>query len=98
MSSSDDRLRGDWVQLRELVGRLVDELDPEGLLAIGVPGDEYAGEIDRLTGLLVHDDVSERTVLALWEGAFGPGSQLSRRPEVVTSLTRALLDLRAHQP
>lgn len=66
-----------WESLQLEVGRIVDELDPEGLLAMGAPPGEYANEIDRLASLVVRDDVSEQSVLTVWERAYGPESSLS---------------------
>lgn len=86
-----------WENLRLEVGHVVDEIDPEGLLAIGAPPGEYANEIDRLTSLVVRDDVSEQSVLAVWERAYGPESYLFRQPDMLTTLTQQLLKVRARQ-
>jgi hypothetical protein len=42
-----------WENLQLEVGHVVDDIDPEGLLAIGVSPGEYSNEIDRLTSLVV---------------------------------------------
>jgi hypothetical protein len=84
--------------LRLRVRELVDAVDPEGLLAVGAPADEYGRESDTLTSLVVRGQVSEAAVLEVWERAFGPGSGLSQQPEVLASMAGRLLDLRAAHP
>jgi len=76
----------------------VNGIDPEGLLAIGAPSGEYSAEVDRLTSLVVHDDIREPSVRAVWERAFGPEGQLSRRPDLLTSMTERLLEMRERRP
>lgn len=99
MTSRDHRvLRELWVQLGSAVGEVVDQMDPEGLLDMGLPRDEYASEIDALTSLAVRGDLTEQSVLSVWERAFGPGSCLSRRPESLSSLTQQLIALRGERP
>ncbi len=83
-----------WQNLRLEVGKVVDEIDPEGLLAMGAPPGEYAHEIERLTSLVIRDEVSEQSVLAVWERAFGAVSHLSRRPDQLTLLAQELLKAR----
>jgi hypothetical protein len=48
-----------WAALQLDVSAVVNELDPEGLLDMGAPGDEYAPEIDRLVSLTVEGALSE---------------------------------------
>ncbi len=96
--SRDDVLSEWWERLRLEVGQVVNGIDPEGLVAMGSPSGEYSGEVERLTSLVVHDDISEPSVLAVWERAFGPESQLSRRPDWLTSMTERLLEMRERQP
>lgn len=98
MTSRDGVLREWWQQLGSAVGEVVNELDPEGLLDMGTPQDEYASEIDSLTSLAVRQDLTEHSVLTVWERAFGPGSYLSQRPELLTSLTQRLLVVREERP
>jgi hypothetical protein len=93
--SRDDDLGAWWEDLRREIGRAVNEIDPEGLVAMGAPPGEYANEIDRLTSLVVHDDVSEQSVLAVWQSAFGPGSRLSPRSALLVSTTQRLRQVRA---
>ncbi|WP_346621524.1 hypothetical protein [Blastococcus montanus] len=98
MTSREDVLRTWWEQLGSAVGEVVNQSDPEGLLDMGAPQDEYSSEIDSLTSLAVREDLTERSVLAVWERAFGPGSCLSQRPELLTSLTQQLLAVREERP
>ncbi len=98
MTSREDVLRTWWEQLGSAVGEVVNQLDPEGLLEMGAPQDEYSSEIDSLTSLAVRGDLSEESVLMVWERAFGPGSSLSQRPESLTALTQQLLEVRAERP
>jgi hypothetical protein len=98
VSKRDEVLLEWWESLQLAVGHVVDEIDPEGLLAIGAPPGEYANEIDRLASLIVRDYVNEQSVLAVWERAYGPESYLFHRPDMLTSLTRQLLKVRERQP
>ena len=91
-------LRERWVQLGSAVGEVVNRMDPEGLLDMGAPRDEYSPEIDSLTSLAVRDDLTEQSVLAVRVRASGPGSCLSRHPESLTALTQQLLALRGERP
>jgi hypothetical protein len=78
--SRDDVLSAWWEDLRREIGRVV-EIDPEGLVAMGAPSGQYSTEIDGLTSLVVHDDVSEQSVLVVWQRAFAPRvSRLAVRP------------------
>ena len=67
-------------------------------MADGAPRDEYGAESDTLTSLVVRDQVTEAAVLAVWERAFGPGSGLSQRPDILAAMTVRLLDLQAAHP
>lgn len=97
--SNRDRDPGEWsAALRLDVSAVVNELDPEGLLDVGTPRDEYASEIGRLVSLIVTGDLSESAILAVWERAFGPGSNLSRRADVLTSLTSGLQRVHDERP
>jgi hypothetical protein len=86
-----------WENVRLEVGHVVDEVDPEGLLATGAPPGEYANEIDMLASLVVRDDVSEHSVSAVWARAFGPESGLFRQPDMLATVTRQLLEVRERQ-
>ena len=98
MPSREDLLTEWWENLRREVAQTVHQIDPEGLLGMGAPPGEYEGESDSLTSLLVRDDLTEQSVLAVWEHAFGPDSYLSRRPDMLTSLTEQLLKVCDQRP
>ncbi|MGY1826249.1 hypothetical protein [Blastococcus sp. SYSU DS0541] len=66
----------------------MDKIDPERLLAIGAPPGDC--ESERRTSFLAHVDVSEQSVFAVCERAFGPESYLSRRLGMLTLLTHQL--------
>lgn len=55
-------------------------VDPEGLLAIGAPADEYAFEADELAGRLRDGrPVTTEVLVEVWERWFGPDSGYVRR-------------------
>lgn len=84
-------LRQQLAQAREHVRRVVNTADPEGLLELGAPADEYAPEVeDDLTRLVQHGDVTTDSVLEIWERWFGPGSALQRKPARLEHLTQQL--------
>ena len=80
--------------LLDAVHRIVDALDPEGLLAFGAPADEYSPEVAALAELVAAGPVSSDGVLRVWEHWFGPGSSVARHPEALRRLTAALAGLR----
>ncbi len=84
----------DPIALRDAVRRIVDDLDPEGLLALGAPADEYAPEVAALAELVAAGPVVDTGVLAVWEHWFGPGSSVERHPDRLHRLTAALAGLR----
>jgi hypothetical protein len=56
----------------EEVKRAVDEADPEGLLALGSPGDEYEDAVAHLTRcVLKGEGVDERTIAAWFADNYG---------------------------
>ena len=56
----------------EEVKRAVDEADPEGLLALGSPGDEYKDAVTHLTRcVLKGEGVDERTIAAWFADNYG---------------------------
>lgn len=83
-------LREPAERLRAHVQRVVDAADPEGLLDLGAPPDEYDPEVDDLTRLVRQGRVSTHTVLEVWERWFGPGSALQRHPARLEQLTEHL--------
>ena len=74
--------------VRRGVRRVVDEADPEGLLELGAPPDEYDPEIDDLTRLVVSGRVTVESVLAVWERWFGPGSALRHDRALLEHVTQ----------
>lgn len=63
--------------LNAMVKRVVDDADPEDLLAQGSPGDEYEPEIDRIAARLhtlsePSQEAIEAIVLSVWAEMFGP--------------------------
>ena len=80
-------------ELLAAVHRVVDALDPEGLLAAGAPADEYSPEAASLAELVTAGPVSAEGVFAVWEGWFGPGSAVARDPDLLRRLTAALTGL-----
>lgn len=81
---------------RAAVKRLVDQLDPEGLLRIGAPPDEYDAEIDDFVAAVLADaTVTESLVQDIWARWFGPRlkpppslSELARRLATIQRLWR----------
>lgn len=98
VSSRDHVLTAWWESLYKELGQAVKEVDPEGLLAMGAPAGEYADEVDRLASLVVRDDVSEQSILAVWETAFGTESQPSRRPDLLILMTQQLRQVQERYP
>jgi hypothetical protein len=82
------------IALRDAVRRIVDELDPEGLLAVGAPADEYGPEVAALAELVAAGPVDAAGVRAVWEHWFGPDSSVARNPDRLNRLTAALAALR----
>jgi hypothetical protein len=93
-----DRLRREAPECWAAVHAAVAGEDPEGLLALGTPADEYDPEIADLVGLVLNESVTEGRVLEIWEGWFGPGSGLADHPEVLRRLTAALTGLQPDRP
>jgi hypothetical protein len=81
--------------LLDAVRRVVDAQDPEGLLALGAPADEYSPEVAALAELVAAGPVTDAGVLAVWGHWFGPGSSVARNPERLHRLTSALAGLRS---
>jgi hypothetical protein len=83
-------LRQQVVRARAHVRRVVNAADPEGLLDLGAPADEYDPEVEDLTRLVQHGDVTTATVREIWERWFGPGSALQDNPALLEHLTQQL--------
>lgn len=57
------------------VRSVIDRHDPEGLLAMGVPADEYEPEAAALARVLARGTgITSTEVVEVWEHWFGPGS------------------------
>jgi hypothetical protein len=62
-------------ELRAAVRGVMNELDPEGLLRMGAPSDEYDGEVDDFVGVIVRVvEVTEALVRATWAKWFWPAA------------------------
>lgn len=83
-------LRQQAKRTRAHVRRVVDAADPEGLLDLGAPPDEYDPEVEDLTRLVQHGHVTVHSVLEVWERWFGPGSALQRDQALLEHLTQQL--------
>ena len=70
------------------------EEDPEGLLALGCPVDEYDPEVPDLVRLVVDGSVTADRVLQVWEKWFEADSVLSGRADALERLTERLGRLR----
>ncbi|ALG14320.1 hypothetical protein [Kibdelosporangium phytohabitans] len=59
----------------QAVRAVLNEHDPEGLLDLGAPDDEYDFEAEDFVRLLAHGDAIEPAVVVdVWERWFGPAS------------------------
>ena len=94
MSDTSAPDRGDrWRRVASEVDRIVSAEDPEGLLALGAPADEYRNEVLPLTELVLRGAVTSDAVFEVWEHWFGPGSALARSPERLARMTERLDEL-----
>lgn len=81
------------------VRRVVNEHDPEGLLEMGAPEDEYDPEVTDLVRLVLRgDSLDPRDVIATWARWFGEGVGFRREPlkRVATELQEVHQRFRAH--
>lgn len=92
--SRPEELQAVWRETSRAVAAVVDQLDPEGLLASGAPRDEYAAEAAELTRLVIRDAIEAAIILAYWESQFGPGSHLARTPQLLAELTQRLSEIK----
>ncbi len=83
-------LRQQVARARAHVRRVVNAADPEGLLDLGAPADEYDPEVEDLTRLVQHGDVTTKSVQNIWERWFGSGNALQRNPALLEHLTQQL--------
>ncbi|GAA2988819.1 hypothetical protein [Streptosporangium longisporum] len=86
---TDDRLTA-------AVRALIDRYDPEGLLGMGAPDDEYDPEVRDLTALVRGgEEITADVVGSVWNRWFnGVSDWCTRRPEQVREVAAALEDLR----
>lgn len=76
--------------LRDRVKTAIDELDPEGLLGMGAPADEYDPEIDDFVRQIAGGaSMTLEVVTKTWERWFDTCSA-AQRPEVMSRLAVAL--------
>ncbi len=80
--------------LRGRVHAVVAAADPEGLLALGAPDDEYSAQVGELTRRLRAGSITAADVLEVWVARFGPDTWLADHPQAVDQLVRALNDVR----
>ncbi len=78
--------------LRDHVKAAVDELDPEGLLAMGAPRDEYDPEIaDFVAQIARGEPMTAESVTSTWERWF-EGCSGAKSPDVMSRLADALAE------
>lgn len=83
-----------WRELRTIVNGAINGADPEGLLKIGAPDDEYKSEVEQLTELVSRRSPTADDVLSTWTQWFGPDNNLVRKQPVLDQLVHALEDAR----
>lgn len=81
--------------LRATVKRVVDSADPEGLLGMDSPTDEYDAEIALITGRLVslsHPSPTaiEEILMTVWQQQFGPLASTETYVETFRSMAAVL--------
>ena len=78
----------------------LDSEDPEGLLAVGAPGDEYESEASLIEGRIakvaadkVNVDQIADIVAEVWNSQFGPfdAENLNKRRQVFSSVARKIV-------
>ncbi|MEV0584594.1 hypothetical protein [Nonomuraea sp. NPDC050310] len=83
-------------QVTAAVHRVIDRYDPEGLLAMGAPQDEYRPEVEDLAALVRGaEPITPERVAAVWSRWFnGMADWSTRRPEQVAEVAATLEGLR----
>ena len=66
MGGRHDRLQKLYDRVRSEVKEAVDEADPEGLLAMGAPPDEYDDAVTDLTRRVLNGEVIEQDGVERW--------------------------------
>lgn len=74
---------------------VLDDFDPEGLLALGAPKDEYLSEAREFAARIRHGEtMTSDVVLHVWRKWFGQDCRLARNG-LADALARCLGELRA---
>ncbi|WP_188192029.1 hypothetical protein [Nonomuraea sp. SYSU D8015] len=83
-------------QVAAAVRALINRYDPEGLLGMGSPEDEYDPEVGDLTTLVCgEEEITANTVGSVWNRWFNDVSDwCTRQPEQVSEIADALERLR----
>ncbi|MBB2914388.1 hypothetical protein FHS43_005700 [Streptosporangium becharense] len=86
-------------QVAAAVRVLINRYDPEGLLGMGAPEDEYDSEVGDLTALVRgEEEITADAVCAVWNRWFDDVSDwCTRRPEQVGEVAAALEGLRGRR-
>ncbi|RVX47782.1 hypothetical protein EDD27_10733 [Nonomuraea polychroma] len=86
-------------QVTAAVRVLINQCDPEGLLGMGAPEDEYDPEVRDLTALVCgEEEITAEAVGAVWNRWFNEVSEWStRKPEQVNEVAAPLERLRGQQ-
>ncbi|SEG60699.1 hypothetical protein SAMN05444920_103429 [Nonomuraea solani] len=88
-------------QVAAAVRALINRYDPEGLLGMGAPDDEYDPEVGDLTALVCggREEITADAVRSVWNRWFdGVSDWGTRQPEQVREVAAALEELRGQRP
>lgn len=81
---------GPAAALRSRVRAVVNAADPEGLIALGAPDDEYGPQVGELARRLTSGPITTADVLDVWAARFGADTWLADHPRDLEQLVRAL--------
>lgn len=86
-------------QMAAAVRVLINRFDPESLLGMGAPENEYDPEVDDLTALVCgREEITADAVGSIWNRRFNDVSDWrTRHPEQVTDVAAALERLRGRR-
>jgi hypothetical protein len=87
-----ERLKREHPEYWAAVHAAVNAEDPEGLLSMGAPTDEYDPEVADLVRMVLESSVTADRVLDLWRQWFG-ATGLDRNPVALRRLAAALARL-----
>lgn len=76
--------------LRHRVRVVLTAADPEGLIALGAPDDEYGPQVGELARRLSSGPITAADVLDVWAARFGTDTWLAEHPRELEQLVRAL--------